>query len=57
MEQEMNTNAKKSVKRQHRKLKKSEHFAQFASKSKKLRNRNSKLQKLSSARLAAYGVL
>lgn len=56
MEQEVNINAKRLVKKLHHKLKKPGQMPQFASKSKKLRNQNSKLHKLSSARLAAYGV-
>ena len=57
VEQEMNTSTKGTMKKQHIKLKKQGEVSQLASKNRKLRVKNPKLQKLSSARLAAYGVL
>ena len=55
MEQETNTSAKRTTKK-HVKLKKQGKLSRLASKNRKLRVKNPRLQKLSSARLAAYGV-
>lgn len=55
VEQETNISAKRTMKKQHVKLKKQE-VSRLGSKNRKLRMKNPKLQKLSSARLAAYGV-
>lgn len=56
IEDEVNTSAKRLLKKKHAKLKKRGEASRFASRSKRLKIRNPKLHKLSSARLAAYGV-